>query len=106
MSQEPSWNHAEVFPILARLVDSSSCQQPRWLTGSEIAAALLADAAGRALLETARDEHRAGHSLEWYASHVVAWFDRQLAEGTSAWSRGFERRRIDGVWAYRPGHHG
>jgi hypothetical protein len=40
-------------------------------------------------------------SLEWLASNMVSWVSQRITVGESDWARGFERTKIDGLWAYK-----
>lgn len=69
---EPSWKQADVFPVIARLI------------------------------EAAREQQQEQQSLEWLASNMVSWFSQRITVGESDWSRAFERTKINRLWAYKP----
>ncbi len=98
---EPSWRHAEVFPIIARLIGEEYQRHHRHITAHEIAAALLQDGEARALIDGAR-ELQHDRSPEHVASNMVAWFSQRITVGQSEWRRAFKRTQVDGQWAYRP----
>jgi hypothetical protein len=102
VSMEPSWKHADVFPIIARIIDESHQQGRAYLTAKAIATRLVGDREGRPLIEQARQQLDGPHSLEWLASNMVAWFSQRITVGESEWDRAVERTRIEGQWAYRP----
>jgi hypothetical protein len=99
---EPSWKHADVFPIIARIIEQTYREQLRFITAPEIAMQLLQDTAGRNLVEAAHEQQEEKQSLEWLASNMVSWFSQRITVGESDWARAFERTKIDGLWAYRP----
>ena len=55
---EPSWKHADVFPIIARVFDQAYREHQRFITAQEIAARLLQDSEGRNLVEAAREQQQ------------------------------------------------
>jgi hypothetical protein len=99
---EPSWKHADVFPIIARTIADAHRELQRFATAQEIAARLLQDAEARNLVEAARGQQEEKQSLEWLASNMVSWFSQRITVGESDWAQAFERTKIDGLWAYQP----
>jgi hypothetical protein len=99
---EPSWKHADVFPIIARIIETAYQEKHRFVKAQDIAARLLQETEGRNLFETARDQTEETQSLEWLASNMVSWFSQRITIGDSDWARAFERKKIDGLWAYKP----
>lgn len=99
---EPYWKHADVFPIIARIVLAEYRESHRFVTAQAIAARLLQDPEARRLVEAARDLKEEQRSLEWLAGNMVSWFSQRITVGESEWAATFERTRIDGVWAYKP----
>jgi hypothetical protein len=99
---EPSWKQADVFPIIACIIEQAYREHRRFITAQEIGAGLLQDAEGRNLVETAREQQEDKQSLEWLASNMVSWFSQRITICKSDWAREFERTKIDGLWAYRP----
>ncbi len=99
---EPSWKHADVFPVIARCIEQAFQENQRFITAQEIALRLLEDSEGRNLVETARDQQEKVESADWLASNMVAWFSQRITVGESDWASAFDRTKIDGVWAYRP----
>jgi hypothetical protein len=99
---EPSWKHADAFPVIARVIEQAYREHQRFITAQEIAACLLQDSEGRNLVEAAREQQEAKQSLEWLASNMVSWFSQRITVGESDWARAFERTKIEGLWAYKP----
>jgi len=99
---ESSWKHADVFPIIARIIAQAYLEHPRFITAQEIAARLLENAEGRHLVKVARERQEKKQSLEWLASNMVSWFRQRITVGTSDWARAFERTKINDLWAYKP----
>src|SRR5438105_9561662 len=73
-STEPSWKHADVFPIIARIIEEAYREQSQFISAREIAARLLRDTEGLNLVQTAREQQEEKQSLEWLASNMVSWF--------------------------------
>ena len=99
---EPSWKQAEVFPIIARIIEEAYRELQQFVPSQEIAARLLQDTEARNLVEAAREQQEEKQSLEWLASNMVSWFSQRITMGESDWARAFERTKIDGLWAYKP----
>lgn len=98
---EPSWKQADVFPVIARVIEQAYREHQRFITAQEIAARLLHDTEGQNLVEAAREQQQDKQSLEWLASNMVSWFSQRITVGESDWARAFERTKIDGLWAYK-----
>lgn len=99
---QPSWKQADVFPVIARVIETAYRQDQRFITAQEIAARLLQDPDGRKLVDAAREQQREQQSPEWLASNMVSWFSQRITVGESVWARAFERTKVDGLWAYKP----
>ena len=99
---QPTWKHADVFPIIARVIEQAYREHQRFITAPEVAARLLEDTGGRRLVEAAHEQQEEKQSLEWLASNMVSWFSQRITVGESDWARAFERTKIDGLWAYKP----
>jgi hypothetical protein len=99
---EPTWKQADVFPVIARVIEQAYREHQRFVTSQEIAERLLQDNEGRNLVQGAREQQEDKQSLEWLASNMVSWFSQGITIGESDWARAFERTKIDGLWAYKP----
>lgn len=99
---EPSWKHADVFPIIARLIEQAHNEHHGFVGAREIAERLLQDPAGRNLVELAREQQEEMQSLEWLASNMVSWFSQRITIGDSDWASAFKRTKRDGLWEYKP----
>lgn len=99
---EPSWKQADVFPIIARIIEQAYRELQGFINAQVIATRLLQDPEGRNLVEAAREQQQEQQSLEWLASNMVSWFSQRITIGESDWARAFERTKIDGLWAYKP----
>jgi hypothetical protein len=99
---EPSWKQADVFPIIARVIEQAYSERRRFISSAEIAARLLQDSEGRNFVVAAREQQADEPSLEWLATNTVSWFSQRITVGESDWAGAFERTKIDGLWAYRP----
>lgn len=99
---EPSWRQADVFPIIARLIEVAYREHGKFVTAREIAGRLMEDPEGCNQVEVAREQQQGDQSIEWLASNMVSWFSQRISVGESEWAAAFERTRIDGHWAYKP----
>lgn len=80
---ERSWKHADVFPIIARIIEQAYREHQRFVTAQEIAERLLQDTEGRNLVEAAHEQQEDKQSLEWLASNMVSWFSQRITVGES-----------------------
>ncbi len=55
----PTWIQADVFPVIARVIEAAYREHQRFITAQEIATLLLQDPEGRDIVETARTAARA-----------------------------------------------
>ena len=97
-----SFEHAEVFPVIARIIRQKYQQVGRFVTHQEIASALLEDDEATTLIERAYREQEGQQSREWLASNMVAWFSQRITTGQSQWGDTFQREEVNGQWAYKP----
>lgn len=98
---EPSWKQADVFPIIAHIIERVWRENHRFVTAQEIAAQLL-HVLKAEIWSAAHEQHEENQSLEWLASNMVSWFSQRITIGESNWAPVFERKKIDGLWAYKP----
>jgi hypothetical protein len=96
-----AWEHADVFPVIARIIETASRTSNDFATHDAITESLLADAEGAALIAAARTELTEDRSPEWIAHNMVAWFSQRITVGESDWGNRFDREKRDGKWAYR-----
>ncbi|MEX2172219.1 MAG: hypothetical protein WD851_23060 [Pirellulales bacterium] len=99
---EPTWKHADVFPVIARIIEEAHRQNHDYISAQEIAENLLRDSEGQRLVDAAHTEQEEKQSLQWLASNMVSWFSQRITIGESEWTSAFERIKRNGVWAYRP----
>lgn len=99
---EPTWKQSDVFPIIARIIERAYQEHQRFIKSSEIAEQLLHDSEGRNLIEAAHEEQQVKQPLQWLASNMVSWFSQRITVGESEWEKAFERKKVDGLWAYKP----
>jgi hypothetical protein len=98
-----NWRRADVFPIIAQIIEQAYREHRQFVTFQTIAALLLQDSEGRNLVVAARRQQEDKQSLEWIAENMVKWFSQRITVGESEYARMFERTRdIDGRWAYKP----
>ncbi len=96
-----AWEHADVFPVIARIIESASHARNDFVTHDAISTALLTDTEGAALISAARNDLDEERTPEWIAHNMVAWFSQRITVGASDWSGRFDREKHDGKWAYR-----
>ncbi len=101
-SEETTFSQKDTEPLIARLIRQLAGDPPQYVPHDYLVAALLTDAAGRRLIARARELQGDDRRPEAIAANMVAWFSQRITVRTSPHARDFERRKIDGAWAYRP----
>jgi hypothetical protein len=61
---EPSWKQADLFPVIAHVIDQAYREHHRFVTAPEIAARLLQDTEGRNPVEAAHGQREDTQSLD------------------------------------------
>lgn len=97
-----SWEHADVFPVIGRIIDTLYATKGDFVTHDEITAALAADAEGMSLINRAQPELQETLTPSWIAHNMVAWFSQRISVGESDWKDRLDRVKIDNKWAYKP----
>ena len=95
-----SFDHDDVFPIIARLIDAQFAAKKRFIEAPEIADAMLSDSEGARLVAEA--QRRSKLSANEIAGNMVAWFSQRISIGQSSWQNAYERTKVKRRWAYRP----
>ena len=99
----PSFDQDEVMDVTARLIrELAGDTNSEYVTHDYLVAALLLDSAGSRLVARARELQGDDRRREVIAANMIAWFGQRITVGTSPHARDFERKKIDGAWAYRP----
>ncbi len=98
---KPRWKQADLFPVIACVIEQAYREFQRFITHQEIIARLLQDTEGHNLVEAAKEQREDEQSLELLASNMIAWFSARIAMGKLEWAQAFERKKIDGGWAYK-----
>ena len=101
MASESCWSHDDVFPAVAHAIETLNTQHPGYAEHAAIVTELLADPEAMARIEVASSAALTGHSPEWIAHNMVAWFSQRITVGDSEYARRFDRQKIKGKWAYR-----
>jgi hypothetical protein len=97
-----SFTHSGVLPLVARLILQAAKEHPGdWVTHKTLVDRFLSDEDGAALLARARAKSAFSDDRS-AASNMVAWFSETISVGRSEWAELFERKQVDGAWAYRP----
>ena len=97
-----SWEHADVFPVIAKIIDDSYASKGDFVTHDEITASLTADPEGIAIIQRAQQELNEKSTADWIAHNMVAWFSQRISVGESDWHDRFDRIKVDNKWAYKP----
>jgi hypothetical protein len=97
-----SFEQQEVFDVTARLIRQLTGDPPAFVSHAQLVAAFVADPAGGRLVARARELQGDHRTREAIAANMIAWFSQRITVRTSPHARDFERRKIDGAWAYRP----
>ena len=97
-----SWEHVDIFPVIARIIPASFDSTHDFVTHDDIVKALLTDTEAAPIIANAQDQSPEPHTAEWIAHNMVAWFSQRITVGESDWVQQFDRKKIDGKWAYRP----
>ena len=92
------WNHEDVLPMVARIISELSTDG-NYVTHKDITARVLTDKETAVIIGHARQF--SSKSDIWIASNMVAWFSQTITTGAMDWGKTFERKRINGQWAYR-----
>jgi hypothetical protein len=96
-----SWEHADVFPVIARLIEDRFAVKGDFVTHDEISASLVADSEGATIISQALESGES-HTPAWLAHNMVAWFSQRISVGESDWIGRFDRIKLDNKWAYKP----
>lgn len=96
-----SFNQAEVFPLIARLIAQAYTREQKFIDHRQIVALLTADADGKVIVARALIESSLPDAAH-VASNMVAWFSQRITVESSPWASFFERERQQDGWAYRP----
>jgi hypothetical protein len=91
------FSHADVFPIIAEIIESHSEPSRDYVTHDRIVEAMLEHSKARLFLDSCPNDK----PREWWALDMVAFFSKVYTEGRSPWQSRFERTEIDGKCAYR-----
>lgn len=68
-----SWEHADVFPVIARLIEDRFAVKGDFVTHDEISASLVSDSEGATIISQALESGES-HTPAWVAHNMVAWF--------------------------------
>jgi hypothetical protein len=94
-----AFTHADVFPVIAAIIEAHSSQSSNYITHDEIVEILLKCPEAGPFLNACPTEER--KSTEWWAHNMVAWFSKVFTDGLTDWNHRFERTKIDNKWAYK-----
>jgi hypothetical protein len=94
-----SFSHEDVFPLIAAIIELHSSRSAQFQAHDEIVFALLERPEAQPFLDSCpTDESK---TRTWWAHNMVAWFSKVFTDGQSDWQNRFERKKLDGKWAYR-----
>lgn len=97
---EPAWDHPDVFPIVAEIINNLCQGTDQYVTVREIAPRLLVHPEARARIDEASEQ--LGSSRERIATNMVAWFGQRISVENTHWKDKFKREMIGRRWGYRP----
>lgn len=95
------FKQVDVFPAVERVVREKYREHAIFITHGELVKAVAGEPEIQAVirrLSSSRRNLRASSIV----SNIVAWFSQQITVGRSQYAPYFSRKRIGGVWAYRP----
>ena len=96
----PTWKHADVFPIIDRIIRQACADEAdgSYISRQRIADRLLQDREARTIIENAH-EGQADQTLGWIARNMVDFFSKAFNE--SPQKDKFDRIKIEDNWAYK-----
>ena len=97
-----TWEQADVFPIIARIINEAHASNGGYVTHDKIAVTLILDTQSLAIIEEAQQDAEDDITADWIAHNMVAWFSQRISVGNSDWQDSFDRVKIDSKWAYKP----
>jgi len=99
---EHGFEHSDVFPVVARLINVKHGETGEFVSHHELVAAYLADPMGQALVLEARKTNSDLSDKQW-ASNMIAWFSQRFTvDDDSEFRDHFDRKRIGRHWGYMP----
>jgi hypothetical protein len=90
------FTQSDTFPIIAEIIEHLFEESRAYVTHDAIVDRLLKHPEAAAILSYCPKNE----STEWWASNMVSWFSQAFRVGRSDWNNRFERKKIDGKWAY------
>jgi hypothetical protein len=97
-----SWEHADIFPAIARIITHLFETKQDFVTHDEIVDSILTDSEASSIVANAVLQSTETRTADWIAHNMVAWFSQRITVGDSNWIELFDRTKIDSKWAYRP----
>jgi hypothetical protein len=91
------FSHADVFPIIAEIIENHSGPSGNYVTHDKIVEVMLEHPKARLFLDSCPNDK----PRQWWALDMVAFFSKVYTEGRSAWNSHFQRTEIDNKYAYR-----
>jgi hypothetical protein len=91
------FTQSDTFPIIAEIIEHLFEKSREYVTHDAVVGALLKHPEAEPILSYCPKNE----STEWWASNMVAWFSQAFTVGRSDWNNRFERKKIDGKWAYK-----
>jgi hypothetical protein len=98
---EAKWSDDDVFPVIARAIETLSARQSGYVSHDTIVAQLLGDAEALSYIDAARAGDVADRTREWVVHNMVAWFSQRITVGDSPWGTRFDRQMLEDKWACR-----
>lgn len=96
-----TWEQADVFPVIARIIADIHQSTGDFVTHDRIAEQFMADVEGSSIIRDAVAETQGARTETWMAHNMIAWFSQRITMGKSEWQGRFDRMQVAGKWAYR-----
>ena len=100
---EPTWKHADIFPIIERIIVELCEETGDAVSVREIAPRLLNDPMAKRMIEESRQVRSDGSTNEQIAANMVAWFSQKFPSQQSKREYRFSgtKATLDGLWHCR-----
>ena len=95
------FQHARIFPAVARVITRLYEQKHDFVTHAEIVDGLRHEPEVREAFDEAESSRVSGRE-GFLVGAMVAWFSQKVTEGRSPWAPYFVRKRLGKTYAYRP----
>ncbi len=100
------FSHDEALPEIARVIQTLCSLKSEFVTHDKIVSGFLNDQLGQSLIRRAREGQRLDKpdgfwDEQKWSSMMIQWFSKRFTDGDSGFEKVFERKEINGAWAYK-----